>query len=419
MASKHDEMLGRTDPLEFWLQEANLRPNANLGISPVEALAIIKGAFSESWLRDQVTAEEKGTAIQSSRHPLARLILLPGKNQIPRVLELALYLRDLYAVANLDQVIQQLKSASDFENTWIQLAYGYRFHKIGASNLKFEPDVDQGRKADIIFKFEAHTYLVECFKPEIQDSWMIELASRAHKQIFDFTDAHKKVVCIKAFIREKPAFNTAERKSFEQTWKALIKEIKNQDELNAETDSFKIKVQEISHLNQSEREELFQKMFNENGCRFAYKQSLMDKNDALNTMRGKGKKTYTRDLLFFHSDEKEEDIGNLINRLSKKMEKKVSQLKMKDSGAKSLLIVASPLIHPRNASDRKSFDRMRGKVLDAHPHVDAAILVHPTDGPQGDPRYGGTIFLPSSPREQLDILEKLEELEIKGALLTK
>ncbi|MBC7457349.1 MAG: hypothetical protein H7235_03665 [Bdellovibrionaceae bacterium] len=415
--SPHDQMLGRDNPLDFWMQEASLHTTVIKSISPAEALAIIRSAFSTSWIDKIVSAPEKGTAIQSSRHPLASLILLPGKKQTKRVLELGAYLRDLYNVPNLDQVIRQMKSAEDFENTWVQLAYGYRFLKLGVKDLKFEPDIDDGRKADLVFNFESQAYLVECFMPEVKDSWQVEFTTRTQKQIFDFVTDIKKIVCIKAALREAPAFSHDERKLFERAWKKVIQQVTDFTPMVDETDFYKIQAQEISHLNQIQREQLFNKMFNEENCRYACKQALMDKSDALNTMRGKGKQTECRDLLFFHSEKAEETMADLVTRLAKKMEKKVDQLRMKEANAKGLLIVATSLIHPNNLSEKAPFDRMHGKVVRAHSHVEAAILVHPADGPAGDPRYSGTIFQTTETPKAGELLNRLEALEIKGPLL--
>ena len=413
--SEHDELLGRGDPFEFWLQEASIQSGLLHSISPAEALGIIRNAFSTHWLDQIVAAKEKGNAIQSSRHPLASLILVPGKVQTNKVLELGIYLRALHAAPNIDQVIRQMKSGEDFENTWLQIAYGFRFFKVGASDLKFEPDVDAGKKADIIFNFESQTYLAECFMPEVRDSWIIEFAAQSQKHIFDFCELAKKTVCIKIFWRAQPPFTHIERKLFEQKWKQLIQNV-GDTPLSAETNFFKIQIQEISTFSQLDRENLFKKMFNEVGCKFAYKQSMMKKNDVLNTLRGKGKKTFARDLLFFHTDEVQESMAELVSRLSKKMEKKVSQLKKKDLNAKGLLIAQTPLIHPNNATDQKPFERLRGKVVNAHDHVDAAIIVHRIENVKTPPGYQGTIFQASNSKTRSILMDKINDLEAVGPL---
>lgn len=415
--ANNDELLGRSDPFNFWLQEASFHSSPVSGISPVEALTIIKNAFSESWLTKVISAVEKGTALQSSRHPLANLILTPGRNQISRVLELGIYLRALFATPNISQVITQMKSASDFENTWIQLAYGYRFLKIGAEDLRFEPVVQGGRKADIIFRFESQIFIVECYMPDAEESWAVEFSSRIHKQIFDFSTKNKKVVSLKVFLRDFPPFSPDERKIFNDKWKTLIRNSSDVGLVVFKNDFFKVQIQEISKLTQNERKGLFEKTISHTECRFAYRQSLMEKKEALNVMRGQSKEMHTSDMVFFFSNKKDRDIGELVNHLSKKMEKKVQQLKMKDSGAKGILIVASPIIHPRNTDCKKDFERLRGKVIDTHAHVDAAILAHGTYGPTGDPRFGGTFFQSSLKNKPSSLLDKLEGLEMKGALL--
>lgn len=91
------------------------------------------------------------------------MILVPGETQVKAMFELGIYLRQLATVPKLLDVIRQLKNKDDFDSAFIQLAYGFRFLKIGATEIAFEPDIDNGGKADIIFKFSNQSYLAECF----------------------------------------------------------------------------------------------------------------------------------------------------------------------------------------------------------------------------------------------------------------
>jgi hypothetical protein len=202
-----DEMLGRKDAYEFWLQEAAIHAGPLNHVSPNEILAVVQNAFGKEWLDEKIKEREKGTTLNSSRHPLAGMFLVPGETQIRAMFELGIYLKELALVPCLNDVMRQLKNKDDFENTLIQLAYGFRFSKIGATDLAFEPDVDDGRKADILFKFDGQQYLAECFRPDGSGDWYTELGENSQKRIFEHVQHVDKKVFFLATIRNDPPFN--------------------------------------------------------------------------------------------------------------------------------------------------------------------------------------------------------------------
>lgn len=416
MADKDiEKILGRDAPLEFWIQEAGKHVAPINSITTPEAIAIIQNAFSREWLDECVKTKEKGSALNSSKHPLAKLILLPSKNQVQKVLELAIYLRELHAASNLDQVIMQMKASEDFENTFLQLAYGYRFHKIGVTDLKFEPDVDGGRKADIQFTYDSHQYLVECYMPEIKQSWQVAFTEKLSQSMSDYAQSKNKKICVKAFLRSNPPFKLDERKAFEKDCKNLVDQANSTTYRETQAEGYQIQVCEISSLPLIEQENFFRRLYNEGNWKMAWRIKDARKSDVLKMMRGTPTPETPRDLYFFNTDEDNESIEDLIKKLAHKMENKVSQLK--SSGSKGILLVHSPLIHKRNLTSKNQFQRLHNKVVTAHPHVEAAIIIYEENGPLGDPRYAGTILQPDDQRRRSDILEKLEQLESKGPIL--
>jgi hypothetical protein len=412
-----EEMLGRKDPYEFWLQEAAIHAGPLDHTSPNEILSVVQNAFGKEWLDEKVKEREKASAINSSRHPLARMILVPGETQVRAMFELGIYLKDLAMVPRLNDVIRQLKNKDDFENTLVQLAYGYRLLKIGAAEISFEPDVDDGRKADILFKFEGQKYLAECFKPDGNGDWYSELGENAQKRIFEHVQHANKKIFFLSTIRNDPSFTMDVRKEFEADWRKLIGDLDQSHPQSISKANYDIEIQEISALSAKEKEDLFQKQFNEKYVRFVYKQAMMPKSDALNTMRGAGGERETRDMLFFRIVEEEPSQEKMVNELAKKMEKKVAQLRQKGTETKGILIVASPVVHPRNVKSKDPFERLQGKVVEAHEHVEAATIVHKTTGPKGDPRFGGYIFQSKREGMKTGLLDSLEKFEAKGPLL--
>jgi len=412
-----DEMLGRKDPYSFWIQEAAIHAGPLGYISPTEIMSVVQNAFGKDWLDEKIKEPEKGSAMDSSRHPLAKMVLVPGETQVRAMYELGIYLRHLYAVPRLADVVRQLKNKDDFSNTVIQLAYGYRFSKIGVTELAFEPDVDGGRKADIVFKYEDQSYLAECFMPEAEEPWYSEIGQISQKRIFDHVKHIDKKICLRATIRNKPPFNLEVRKEFESDWRRMIGDLTSGQLQKLAKENYEIEIEEISHLSYEEKEALFNTRFNEQHCRFVYKQAMMPKADALKAMRGVEAIREARDMLFFKVMEDEPTHEKTVGDLAKKMEKKVSQLRQKEAGARGILIVASPVVHPRNMKSATPFERLHGKVVEAHEHMEAATIVHKTSGAKGEPRFGGYILQSKRQGMKTNLLNALEEFETKGPLL--
>ncbi|MFH2068809.1 MAG: hypothetical protein ABII89_05030 [Candidatus Omnitrophota bacterium] len=96
------------DPFEFWSQQA-CRLSGKLKISPDfvnEAIAIIKGSFGEQWLRDSFENKARNTPIPMPKHPLIQKLLTPTESQVISIYELAVYIKRLLQIKNLDKVLQ-------------------------------------------------------------------------------------------------------------------------------------------------------------------------------------------------------------------------------------------------------------------------------------------------------------------------
>src|ERR1700740_2134673 len=94
------------DPFEFWVARAN-RAAVRLGLSHVpmgEALAVVRNAIGDAWLR-QVCQVSATAETPFKRHRLGDCLTVAGDDDIAEVVELALYLRRLYDVPGLADVI--------------------------------------------------------------------------------------------------------------------------------------------------------------------------------------------------------------------------------------------------------------------------------------------------------------------------
>lgn len=153
------------DPFERWITRAiGLAPSLHLPLDFIEeAAAIVRSAFGEEWIRKSLARPTHTPLVRIYRHPVLDAFSAPGPNQCVELLELAVYLKRLIGVKNLEQVIKSMKS--QYAPGLLQLAHAYRFLRLGAVNMLLEPSVEGGRLADIAFDLMGRNYLVECYIP--------------------------------------------------------------------------------------------------------------------------------------------------------------------------------------------------------------------------------------------------------------
>jgi len=156
------------DPFRFFERQAwEVRKKLDLPMEFVpEALAILQNAFGEDWLRRQVETTTRRSPIPFHVHPLGGCLGVAGESQIVEVLELAVYLKRLFDVPAIVNVLHDMKTK--YAHGFLQLAFAYRLRRVGATEMRLEPSAARGRKADIFFEIDRHAYLVECYIPRQQ-----------------------------------------------------------------------------------------------------------------------------------------------------------------------------------------------------------------------------------------------------------
>ena len=137
-----------------------------------EALA---AAFPENWLRSQGLPRDDG--VHGVVHPLNHLLVpADGHQQLVGLIELGSYLSLFSETPSLPDIHDGLHGDDAlFEHTRLQLAFAYRFFLGGATDLRFEPPTDGGRRGDIAFEWEGHKYTVECYRPALADEHAAEV----------------------------------------------------------------------------------------------------------------------------------------------------------------------------------------------------------------------------------------------------
>ncbi len=124
------------------------------------AISALGSAFFENikYTHDKITREKELS------HPLLRVLQTPRvlDTAISELMELGLYLKELANDSSIGDCIKNLRDEEQYESTFFQLSYAFRFKKIGF-NVKLEPTTVRG-KSDIYLEDGTRKFIVECYR---------------------------------------------------------------------------------------------------------------------------------------------------------------------------------------------------------------------------------------------------------------
>lgn len=365
------------DPFDHFAKQAFR--NATKSRFPIqfinEAIAIVRTAFGENWVRKMFEKNRGATPIRPlSKHPLADCFTIAGESQIAEVLELAIYLKKLAKVRNIDYVITQMKDK--YYSGLLQLAYAYRFLRIGASELELEPPTSKGKKADIFLKFENLPCLVECYIPR---SKIVETSIELEYSIYPIFDALKsKKGIYRVSIRLKKSIRPRDRKEIEKKVIELVNNINGQESVKTEDDLAEILIENISKM----REET--DFPNQRGPwkvyggadwgvnqSFADLQKIQGIRDGLKDERKRGNRIF---VWRPEAEKKRDSLEERINTLTKKISKKLTQVKSEGSKTKRIIIVSVGEGKHQNRDDLKICTELGRRIVIGHSNVLMLIL---------------------------------------------
>jgi hypothetical protein len=148
-----------------------------------EALGVLQSVLGEDWLKSAL-GRDPAHPIAFRKHPIGNLITPAGDIQIAGTLELVEYLKAAAASPVFADLVAGLKAA--YGSTFLQLAFGYRFRRLGAVGLQFEPPVERGRKGDLAFEIEGTRIIAECYIPRVrrnnvEANWLLMQALELRK----------------------------------------------------------------------------------------------------------------------------------------------------------------------------------------------------------------------------------------------
>jgi hypothetical protein len=142
-----------------------------------KAFEDLANALGRSWLNHLPTQRVPDSPVDRFSHELGQALALAGVSEIAELLELAKYLAALHDVPGFADTCDVLKN--DYSHGLLQLAWAYRFRRIGAEELVLEPDATDGRKGDISFTLAGQPFMVECYCP----SWRADKVDASLKRL--------------------------------------------------------------------------------------------------------------------------------------------------------------------------------------------------------------------------------------------
>jgi len=212
-----------------------------------EAVDILQAAFGAEWLTERTRDKRPDDVVPVCVHPLGMMIDIAGASQVTEACEVALYLKTLAHTPRLPTVIRKMKNAQDYLPSLMQLAFAYRFLRIGAEAMELEPPVADGRVGDLGFRLDGNYYLAECYIPRALP-WLPEGAGelrRAMNKIMDAISGEGDPLHRVLLVRPKRSITAKDRKWVVALVTRLAREVGREREAIYEDDALTVELRRV------------------------------------------------------------------------------------------------------------------------------------------------------------------------------
>lgn len=374
--------LQRKDPTAFWLRRAHENAvRLNLPVDFLgEAIGILTGAVSQQWVREQATKHRKGGVLHSG-HPLIKAITVAGDNDLVSVVELAIYLKRLFTVDGLQEVIHSsLRAENKFDSALLQLAWAYRFHKIGAQ-VRLEPAAARGQ-ADIHLTWRDKEYMVECYIPseETDQDQIEDVLSFSLGKMTEVASNVGKVV--RVLIRFFTYPDTPQRLALEKAAARLIRDVPQGGSVRALVTCADVEIQEIT--GQFDDDFLEDGTLNENGRYSASADGCMARSlvslERFMEPPGRSSPSLQREresrVFWWLPPLESQSPAERISELSNRITEKLKQTRTEEGKAKQIVIAQVPKGVGRWRNDRARMIArgVQQRLVSKHEGIAAIIL---------------------------------------------
>lgn len=378
-----------------------------------ESLSIIKNTFGESLLRNYINTKKRGTIIPHCKHPLGNLFQVAGENQIVELMELAVYLKKLYQVPNLDKVIENMKAEELYLHCFLQLSFAYRFKLLGAKKIKFEPSTNKGRLGDISFKLSVHDYIVDCYVPNINEIDSSHEIDYSLNSILDSISEGNIVILLKL---KEPVTVEIRKKIKKSIITAVNSMGGNKNEIRINNKFSDITIKKITKDQQKiyiPKVDKFGRTVFYKNADWAVASSYVPKKRLEDIRLGK-KVERDRSFIFVWKppqEKKENYIEDILDKLIHKISKKISQISV-DGDTNRIIIVSTFFARERDSETSKMMSHIINSLRKKHKHDFAIIIMNRVW--TGKSRYNFVGYLLDSKisdNEVTNFFHSLNELE--------
>lgn len=421
MAEDVDKLLGRTDYVEHWLREARHHGQGRAWQQHlVEVVAILEVAFGKDWLRQVAQRPNRAflTGDDPSRHPLGGWISAPSATSVASVVELAVYLRHCARAPRLDEVLSMLRNAEQFGRAFVQLAFGYRFLRLGVSQFEFEPPTDGGRRADHLFISGETPYLVECYEPEsARYAGHSDLINHSLGAVWNAADYHKRRVIAKVGLDSLEAVDATMRKAIEQDVRTLVGRLADGTSERSVGNGYEVVVIDTANLSAADTEKTAWSLAGPGD--WIVNQKLVPRAQVPGIPRGLPTTDIRLSWVVVTVKRRSNPIEEVTN-LAEKVQRKVSQVRRRAVGAKGIILVKSWI--GRSGALGKSealpvLEEIRSKVLVPRSDLAGVLLIERGHDHDSRPFFGG-VWLEGRDGAALDdFFDRLQRREAERNVL--
>lgn len=153
--------------LETWrLRALSMAAALRLPISEINSTAaILANSLRSDTLQELADRIDRSLPLPVRAHPIGRFLTTPGPESIVSLTEIAAYLSEFVTDPAMPEIIGGLKG--QYYSTVTQLAIAYRLKHVGASNVRLEPELPSGRRADVAALYDGVMVVTECYRPTV------------------------------------------------------------------------------------------------------------------------------------------------------------------------------------------------------------------------------------------------------------
>jgi hypothetical protein len=384
----------------------------------------LEATFGPEWLEAEATKLQRNPiAGDAKKHPLGLLIEAPSASSVAKTLELGKYLRRCARLPRLDEVVDHLRSATQYSRGRFQLALAFRLLRAGIleSDLELEPDADGGRKSDIGFITDSKRYLMECYEPTPDRHHEIEmLIGPTAQRCFEIAKSVGKRVVLRAHIKRPDLFDTAARKRAESASRQLIERVAAHSHTASSEDAFDLEVFDTSGSSAADVQALAWSLTGDVRPAWLVNAALVDRVSVPDLARGEHvERTRLSWVVVTASEPRNHDEED--QRLVDAIERKLPQVRHEATKALGIVAVKTGRARSaarREASARALVERIGRKVLERHKCLAGVFLVDDAIGKDNVPVHGG-LFIGTATGEALSpLFERVQRDEERGDLLT-